>query len=89
MVPLLNVFVLMLGFGMVATVIILSASYYSRKFKWDYKITMSLALSISFVVIVLIIGALSGNTKYLVVGLICAVVQGVSMYIWLKSKKVE
>jgi len=49
---------------------------------------MSLAISISFVVIVLIIWVLSGNLKYLVVGLICSLLQGVSMYLWLKSKKI-
>jgi uncharacterized membrane protein YjjP (DUF1212 family) len=79
----------MLGFGIVASVIIFSASYYARKLRWDYKFAVSLALSISFAVIVLAVWAMTGNLKYLVIGIILSLLQGVSMYIWLRYKKIN
>jgi hypothetical protein len=89
MTQLLGVVLFMLGFGVVAGMIIFSASCYARKRRWDYKLAMSLALSVAFAIIVLIVWAMTGNLKYLVVGIILSLLQGVSIYIWLRYKKIN
>jgi len=86
---LLNVLLFLLGFGIVAGTIIFTASYYARKLNWNYKLIMSLGASIVFLVLASIVWAITGDLKYLVIGIAGSLLQGISMYLWLKSKKIN
>src|SRR5215208_4479434 len=75
MLQLVNVVLVILGLFLITGIQILLANYYARRFKWDYKFIMSLGLSISFIVVVLIIWAITKNVKYLTVGMICSILR--------------
>jgi ABC-type branched-subunit amino acid transport system permease subunit len=85
----LNVLFFLIGFGAVAGIMIFIASYYARKLNWNYKLTMSLGAGIVFLVLALIIWAITRDLKYLLIAIFGSLLQGISMYFWLKSKKIK
>lgn len=89
MVNLLNILLIIVGFGIIASIFVLMAYYLSKRKLLDSKFSYCLALTISLAIITSIVLMLSDNVEYFLFGLVYSILCGMSTYFWLKHKKIS
>jgi hydrogenase-4 membrane subunit HyfE len=79
----------MIGFEVVASLFVATAYFISKKKILSASVSYSLACGLALSVITVFTSVISGNIKYLIVGLLCSMISSISMYFWLRHKKLN